>query len=92
MRESILQAKIIKALESAGWFVVKLIQTSKNGIPDLLCLKNKEVVFIEVKAEKNKPSPLQMYVMGKIKEQNVKTIIAYDLKDINAIIKSGAGV
>ena len=35
MTESKYQNKIIKDFESRGWFVLKLIKTNKNGIPDL---------------------------------------------------------
>ena len=34
--ESKIQAKIKARFENAGWIVVKLIQTSCNGIPDLI--------------------------------------------------------
>ena len=42
--ESKIQARIIKRLEAQGYYVVKLILTNKNGIPDLLVLK--ELGFI----------------------------------------------
>jgi len=62
MTESQFQSKIIKEYESEGWFVLKLIKTNKNGIPDLLCLKkNKDPLFIEVKAKKGIVSKLQEY-------------------------------
>ena len=38
--ESKIQARIIKRLEAQGYYVVKLILTNKNGIPDLLVLKD----------------------------------------------------
>lgn len=82
MKESFIQSKIIKDLEAAGWMVVKLIQTNKNGIPDLLCLKNKETVFIEVKSEKGIVSELQKYRHRQLAQQNFLTIIAYSTKDI----------
>lgn len=59
--ESKLQSKIIKHLESEGWLVVKTIQLSKNGYPDLFCFKNERAVFIEVKAPNGKRSELQKY-------------------------------
>jgi Holliday junction resolvase len=40
MRESIIQAGVKKYLEKEGWMVIKLIQTSVNGIPDLMASKN----------------------------------------------------
>ena len=41
------QTKIIKEYESNGWFVINLIKTNKNGIPDLLCIKEGEKTFFE---------------------------------------------
>ena len=49
MLESNIQSSIKKKLQSDGWIVVKLIKTSMNGIPDLMCLKEGEVKFLEVK-------------------------------------------
>ncbi len=48
MRESQLQTKIRKRLEASQWLVVKLIQTNRNGIPDLMCIKGGRVMFLEI--------------------------------------------
>lgn len=48
MTEAQIQEKIIDRYEKDGYMVVKLIQTSKNGIPDLLLLKDGIASFIEV--------------------------------------------
>lgn len=82
MREAEMQTKIIATMEQAGWYVVKLIQTNKNGIPDLLCIRHGSLLFIEVKAGKNKASPLQHYRSRQLAAHGAPTIIAYDLKDI----------
>jgi Holliday junction resolvase len=58
--ESDIQAKIIRNLTKKGWYVAKIIQTTKNGWPDLLCLKDGKSVYIEVKRPGGKPSPLQL--------------------------------
>lgn len=49
MLEQKIQSKIIKKLELNGWYVVKLIKTSKNGIMDLMALKKGKTMFIEIK-------------------------------------------
>ena len=68
MTEQQIQKKIIDRYTSDGWYVIKLIKTNKNGIPDLLCLKSGEVpTFIEVKTEKGVVSELQKY---RLKELN----------------------
>jgi Holliday junction resolvase len=61
MTEQAIQAKIIKRLEAEGWYVVKLIQTNKPGIPDLVATKPNEVLWVEVKRPGQKPSPVQEY-------------------------------
>lgn len=59
--ESDVQKKIIVALEGAGWYVVKLIQTNKNGINDLIALRDRRHVWIEVKRPGEEPGPLQAF-------------------------------
>lgn len=59
MTEQQIQSKIKKKLQERGWYVTKLIKTSTNGIPDLLAIKFGKAMFIEVKREKGKLSPLQ---------------------------------
>ena len=59
--ESWHQKKISDYLEKRGYFVVKLISTNKNGIPDLLGVhKILPNVWCEVKKENGKPSKLQL--------------------------------
>jgi|TARA_R110002020_G_scaffold22078_4_gene74725 Holliday junction resolvase len=60
--EQQIQAKRIKELESEGYYVLKLIKTNKNGIPDLIAIPpNSNVIFSEVKRPSGKLSKLQEY-------------------------------
>lgn len=60
--ESKIQAKRIKELEAQGYYVIKLISTNKNGIPDLIAIpKDSGVLFEEIKRQGNKPTKLQQY-------------------------------
>ena len=62
MTEQQIQSKRIKQLESQGYYVIKLIKTNKNGIPDLLAIApDAEVLFSEIKTPKGKVSELQKY-------------------------------
>ena len=82
MRESEIQSKIIKFLESKQWLVVKIIKTNKNGWPDLQAHKDGITIFIEVKSETGKVSELQKYRHKQLQEQGFKTIIATSIKDL----------
>ncbi len=47
MTEQQIQSKRIKELEDEGYYVIKLIKTNKNGIPDLLAIPpNANVLFL----------------------------------------------
>ncbi len=62
MTEGQIQSKKIKQLEAEGYYVLKLMKTNKNGIPDLIALKpNRPALFIEVKTPVGKLSRLQEY-------------------------------
>ena len=74
MREQQIQAKKIKELEAQGYYVIKLINTNKNGIPDLIAIPpNADVLFVEVKTPKGKVSKLQEYRLKELKEYGFKT-------------------
>ena len=52
MTEQQIQSKKIKELEAEGYFVIKLIKTNKNGIPDILALhQQKGIKFYEIKTK-----------------------------------------
>jgi hypothetical protein len=62
MNEAWVQRKIIERHQKQNWFVVKIIQSTANGFPDLMLLKNGRTVFIEVKRPGVKTAaPLQVY-------------------------------
>lgn len=83
MKEQQIQSKVINLMESKGYYVLKLSKTSKNGIPDLLCLKKDEpAFFIEVKTDKGVVSPLQLFRQKELRELGFKSIIVKNILEI----------
>ncbi len=79
MTEQQVQTKLIKELEQKGYYVIKLVKTNKNGIPDLIAIpKDSDVEFYEVKSRKGKPSKLQEYRIKELNNHGIKAIIFYD--------------
>ena len=76
--ESKIQSKIIAKLQKEGWLCVKLIKTTLNGIPDLMCLKNGITMFIEVKQPTGKLSELQKVRIDQLKEKGFEVKIWTD--------------
>ena len=74
MKESQIQSKKIKELEAQGYYVIKLIKTNRNGIPDLIAIPpNSDVLFVEVKGPTGKLSSLQEYRIKELADKNIKT-------------------
>ena len=70
------QTKIIKEYEKQGYYVINLIKTNKNGIADLLCLKDGEPpLFIESKEENDTIKPLQLFRQKELINLGFKSII-----------------
>ncbi len=62
MTEQQIQNKRIKQLEAEGYYVIKLIKTNKNGIPDIVAIPpGAPVIFSEIKTPKGKTSRIQEY-------------------------------
>ena len=78
MTEQQIQSKLIKELEKKGYYVIKLVKTNKNGIPDLIAIpKNSDVEFIEVKKPDGKLSKLQEYRIKELKNYGIKADVYY---------------
>jgi Holliday junction resolvase len=82
MTEQQVQTKLIKELESQGYYVIKLVKTNKNGIPDLIAIPSgSDVEFIEVKASGGKTSKLQDYRIKELIKHGVKATVFFGPKD-----------
>ena len=74
MTEQQIQSKRIKPLESEGYYVLKLVQTNKNGIPDVIAIPpNCGVVFSEIKTPKGRLSKLQEYRLKELEAHGLRT-------------------
>jgi Holliday junction resolvase-like predicted endonuclease len=81
MKESQIQSKKIKELESQGYYVLKLVKTNKNGIADIIAIpKDSDVLFIEVKGPNGKLSQLQEYRKKELEAHGIKIEIYKPLK------------
>lgn len=82
MTEQKIQKKRIDQLEAEGYYVLKLIKTNKNGIPDVLAIPpNTPVLFSEIKTLKGKVSKIQEYRLKELKKFGFETEIFNGIVD-----------
>jgi hypothetical protein len=79
---SAFQTKIKITFEKNGWYVINLIKTNKNGITDLICIKNGVSIFIESKEIKDTLKPLQKFRIDELNQQNTSAICLQKNKGI----------
>lgn len=73
MTEQKIQKKRIDQLEAEGYYVIKLIKTNKNGIPDIIAIPpNAPVLFSEVKTKTGRTSKLQDYRLKELEKYGFK--------------------
>jgi hypothetical protein len=75
-----LQTKIIKDLEKNGYFVINLTRTNKNGISDLLALKEGEKpLFVECKEKNDTVKPLQLFRGREVERYGCEFMLVKDI-------------
>ena len=83
MLEQQIQSKIIKRLESQGWYVIKIIKCSKNGIPDLVAIKDGVVKFFEVKRPQiGIVSEIQKFRIKELQEHGIEATVITSEQDL----------
>jgi hypothetical protein len=83
MKESQLQTQIKNRLTKHGWLVVKIITSSMNGIPDLMCIRKGVVMFLEIKTDVGVVAPLQEYVMRVLSSNQVHSRVVRSVEDVD---------
>ena len=85
MLEKQIQAKIKKELTKQGWIVLRPVQVSTSGYPDLWALKAGRCVFIEVKQPGQNPTPLQELRHKELREAGFQVVVATSVNCIEKI-------
>ena len=78
LTEQQIQSKIIKKLEKDGYYVLKLIKTNKNGIMDLIAIKNNITTFVEVKQPNGRLSELQKVRIQELRSKGINVKVWYE--------------
>jgi Holliday junction resolvase len=75
MNETKIKAKVTKRLKQLGFLVIRLRSTDPTGMPDLMALKNKSVVFIETKTETGVLSGIQIKTIQNLEKCGFRVLV-----------------
>jgi len=74
------QTKLINQWKQKGYFVINLVKVTPSGLPDLIALRNNEVIFIESKEKWDKLSTLQRIKIKMLNELGFKVYVNDELQ------------
>jgi Holliday junction resolvase len=77
---SVFQTKVKKEYEQKGYKVLKIIKLAVNGYPDLMCLKNGKVIFIECKEKNDTLKELQKFIIDDLIKNGFDAFCLQDTK------------
>ena len=88
MREKKIEQKLVTAVKKHGGICPKFVSPGFDGMPDrLLLLPHGRFAFVEVKAPKQKPRPLQLSRHRLLRRLGFRVYVLDALEDIDKIIK-----
>ncbi len=85
--EKSIEKKLVKAVKSLGGLCLKFVSPGYDGVPDrLILIAYGKIAFVEVKAPGEKPRPLQVHVIEKIKRLGFNVFVLDSEDKIGGII------
>ena len=81
MKEQDYQKRISDDFKNKGYFVINLIKTNRNGIPDLQASKfNEPTIYIECKTPKGKLSEIQEFRLNELTTLGFICYVSYGME------------
>ena len=89
MRENVIEAEFVKAVQAAGGVAYKLTSQTANGLPDRLVLFfPAKMVFVELKAPGKMLRPLQRKRRSQLMDLGFPVLCVDRLEQIKPVIKA----
>ncbi len=85
MLEKKIEQELVKHIKANGGLCIKLNSSTMSGLPDRLVILKNKIIFIELKAPKQKPRKLQTVIMGKLRSLGCDVRVIDNLEDIQKI-------
>ena len=87
MREKIIEKKLVQAVKTSGGIAPKFVSPGFDGMPDRIVLfPGGHIGFVEVKASREKPRPLQLARHGLLRRLGFKVYVLDDEQQIGGLL------
>lgn len=87
MREKTIEQKFVAAVKAVGGLALKFTSPSFDGVPDrIVLLPGGKMAFVEVKAQGEKPRPLQLARHRLLRRLGFRVYVLDDESQIGGIV------
>lgn len=87
MREKDIEQKLRQAIKEMGGRAYKFISPGNIGVPDrMVCLPGGRLVFVELKTESGRLTPVQQAQIGYLKTLGQDVRVLYGIDDVERFI------
>ena len=80
--ETLIKNKVTRWLKTQNLYFVKLSDKWVSGIPDIMIIKEGNVIFVELKSERGKLSKIQEYTITQLVKHGAGVIVARSLEEV----------
>jgi len=87
MTERQIEKRLVDSVKQVGGMALKFVSPGNSGVPDrLVLIAIGKIAFVEVKAPGEKPRPLQIRMINKIRKLGFKVYVLDGITKIGEII------
>lgn len=88
MRERVIERRLVEVCRERGWVAAKFVSPGMAGVPDrIVMVPGGRVVFVELKAPGETPTPIQRYRHRQLRELGFTVRIVNSTEDIEAFVE-----
>lgn len=79
-----IERKLVHGVNALGGIAYKWVSPGNTGVPDrIVIFPDGKIEFVELKTETNKPTPLQLSQMNRLKQRNCVVYVLRGEKAVN---------
>lgn len=87
MKESAIEARLVKGAKQAGWLIRKFVSPGNAGVPDrMLISPDGHLVFVELKTETGRLTALQSAQIAMLRRYKQDVRVLYGRKDVESFL------
>lgn len=88
MRESDLEARLVRGVKSAGGRAYKFVSPGSVGVPDrLVVLPGGKIIFVELKADGGRLSQMQVYRIAQLRGLGADVQVVKGAEDVKKFLQ-----